>query len=355
LLNSSKLQISELKSAIVRNPLTVSPQATLAEAIAQMVAGRSQCSVDYDDHHDWHRTGISCVLIVAERQVIGILTERDIVRLITQSLPIDQLTVSDVMTQPVITLRESDFSEVLSAIKIFQQHHIRHLPIVDEQDHLVGLLTHDSLRQVFRPFELLRLRLVAEVMTSHVVCASPQASMWEIAQQMTEHQVSCVVIVEPLPTQTSLLKPVGILTEWDLVQLQSEGINLKQQLASMRMSHPVFTVQPDDALWAVQQRMEQKLIRRLVVTGDQGELLGIVTQTNVLKVFNPLEVYSLAEMLEAKVLQLEAEKAEILAGRTAELERLVEERTTSLKMAAERERLVAEIADHIRVSLNQRF
>ncbi|WP_271254639.1 PAS domain S-box protein [Pseudanabaena sp. Chao 1811] len=352
-----------MKSAIIRNPLMVDLKATVAEAIAQMVAGRSQCSVDYvtgrsqcsvdyDTHNNFHRMGISCVLIVEEHQVIGILTERDVVRLITQSLPIGRLTVSDVMTHPVITLRESDFSEVLSAINIFQQHHIRHLPIVDEQDHLVGLLTHESLRQVFRPFELLRFRLVSEVMTSHVVCASPQASMWEIAQQMTEHQVSCVVIVEPLPTQTSLLKPVGILTERDLVQLQSEGINLKQQLANTRMSRPVFTVQPDDSLWAVQQRMEQKLIRRLVVTGTQGELLGLVTQSNVLKVFNPLEVYSLAEMLEARVLQLEAEKADILASRTAELERLVEERTASLRIAAERERLVAEIADRIRVSLD---
>lgn len=348
----ARLKISELKSAIIRNPLMVDLKATVAEAIAQMVAGRSQCSVDYDTHNNFHRMGISCVLIVEESQVIGILTERDVVRLITQSLPIDRLTVSDVMTHPVITLRESDFSEVLSAINIFQQHHIRHLPIVDEQDHLVGLLTHESLRQVFRPFELLRLRLVGEVMTNHVICASPQASMWEIAQQMTEYQVSCVVIVEPLATQTSLLKPVGILTEWDLVQLQSEGINLKQQLANTRMSRPVFTVQPDDSLWAVQQRMEQKLIRRLVVTGAQGELLGIVTQSNVLKVFNPLEAYSLAEMLEARVLQLEAEKADILADRTAELERLVEERTSSLRIAAERERLVAEIADRIRVSLD---
>ncbi len=352
LLNSSKLQFSELKSAIVRNPLTVSPQATLTDAIAQMVAGRSQCSVDYDAHNDFHRMGISCLLIVEECQVIGILTERDVVRLITQSLPIEHLTVSDVMTHPVITLRESDFSEVLSAIKIFQQHHIRHLPIVDDQDHLVGVLTHESLRQIFRPFELLRLRLVEEVMTRQVVCASPQASMWDIAQQMTENQVSCVVIVEPLATQTSLLNPVGILTERDLVQLQVDGLNLKQQLASMRMSQPVFTVQPDDSLWAVQQRMEQKLIRRLVVTGAQGELLGIVTQSNVLKVFNPLEVYSLAEMLEARVLQLESEKADILTERNAELERLVEERTASLRIAAERERLVAEIADHIRVSLD---
>ncbi|BDI14357.1 hypothetical protein ANSO36C_01590 [Nostoc cf. commune SO-36] len=42
------------------------------------------------------------------------------------------------------------------------------------------------------------------------------------------------------------------------------------------MSTPIFAVKPDDSLWMVQQIMEQRLIRRLAVTGNQGELLGIV-------------------------------------------------------------------------------
>jgi PAS domain S-box-containing protein len=98
--------------------------------------------------------------------------------------------------------------------------------------------------------------------------------------------------------------------------------------------------------------MEQRLIRRLAVTGELGELLGIVTQTSLLNALNPTEIYNLAKILEVKVLQLESEKLALLEDRNDELERQVTERTISLQKKAERERLVAEIADRIRVSMN---
>jgi CBS-domain-containing membrane protein len=42
----------------------------------------------------------------------------------------------------------------------------------------------------------------------------------------------------------------------------------------------------------------------LAVTGEFGELLGIVTQTSLLQALNPTEIYNLAKVLEAKVEQL---------------------------------------------------
>jgi PAS domain S-box-containing protein len=79
--------------------------------------------------------------------------------------------------------------------------------------------------------------------------------------------------------------------------------------------------------------MEQRLIRRLAVTGEFGELLGIVTQTSLLQALNPTEIYNLAKVLEAKVEQLESEKVTLLENRNIELERQVKERTASLSEA----------------------
>jgi CBS-domain-containing membrane protein len=90
------------------------------------------------------------------------------------------------------------------------------------------------------------------------------------------------------------------------------------------MSMPVFAVNPTDSLWSVQQILEQKSIQRLVVTGERGELVGIVTQSSLLKALNPLELYNLAEALEAKVVRLEAEKIQLLEHRTIDLEHQVE-------------------------------
>ena len=338
----------ELKSAIVRHPLVVSPDTKVIDAIAQISGVRSICHTAktahecLDRHHQEVRS--SCVMVVEEGQVIGILTERDVVRLSAQQQPLDCLVLQQVMASPVVTLRESAFTDLFSAINLLQQHHIRHLPILDEQDRLVGLLTHESLRRTSRPIDLLRLRQAAEAMTREVICAPPDCSMLAIAQRMADHRVSSVVIVEsrsqksevdypetPLLSPNSRMQtPIGIITERDLVQFQALGLNLENYRAEAVMSTPIFAVKPEESLWTVQQMMEQHFIHRLVVTGKQGKLLGIVTQTSVLQALHPLELYELAEFLEKEVVRLEAEKAE----------------------KAEREKLVAQIANRIRTSFN---
>ena len=136
------------------------------------------------------------------------------------------------------------------------------------------------------------------------------------------------------------------------MQFQALGLNLETCLAQVIMSTPIFAVKPADSLCAVQQIMQQRLIRRLAVVGEQGQLLGIITQTSLLQAFNPLELYKLAEVLEEKVVRLEAEKVQLLEHRTAELEEQVEARTIALRAQAEREQLVAAIATQIRSSLS---
>lgn len=358
------LDFQELTSAIVRDPLTVSPETTVIAAIAQMSRVRSSCEVtnshDLDDLPRSARS--SCVMVVEDGQLVGILTERDVTRLSAQQQPLDRLVMRQVMAHPVITLRISAFTDLFLAINLFQQHHIRHLPILDEQDRLIGLVTHESLRQIARslaklgrsPFALLRRRLVQEVMVREVICATPESSMLAIAQLMVDYQVSSIVLVRSPNeiTPESQPIPVGILTERDLVQLQALGLNLAHCLAATVMSAPVFTIPATESLWTVQQIMEQRLIRRLVVTGEQGELLGIVTQSCLLQVLNSLELYNLAEMLEAKVERLEAEKIQLLRSRTKDLEQQVEARTSALRIKAEREKLVAQVANRIRTSLH---
>jgi PAS domain S-box-containing protein len=353
---------AELTSAIVRNPLTLPPHVTVMEAIAQMSGVRTVCSTSragdrlLDDLHLESRS--SCVLIVEDQKILGILTERDVVRISAQQQSLHNLPICDVMASPVVTLRESAFNDLFFVINLLQQHHIRHLPVLDEQNHLVGLLTHESLQQLSRPVNLLRLRLVAEIMTSEVVCADPCVSMRSIAQLMAEHRVSSVMLVQQVKGE-SLQIPVGIVTDRDIVQFQALSLDFETCQAQSVMSAPIFSVSPEDSLLAVHQIMEQRLIRRLAVTGRQGELLGIVTQTSLLHVLNPLELYKLAEALERKASRLEVEKIELLENRALELERQVAERTAALQaqtdreqLIAKREQLIATVATQICSSLN---
>ena len=221
---------------------------------------------------------------------------------------------------------------------------------MDEHDRLQGLVTHESLRQTSRPLDLLRLRRVAEVMTREVICAAPDCSMLALAQLMAEHRLSSVMIVHPGTISTEPLQiPVGIVTERDIVQFQALGLKLETCLAEAVMSTPIFKVKPEESLWTLQQIVDQRSSRRLAVTGELGELLGIVTQTSLLQALNPLELYKLAQKLKEKVVRLEAQKVQQQENL---IEQQVETRTAALNTKVQREKLVADLATKIRSSLS---
>ena len=213
------------------------------------------------------------------------------------------------MTSPVTTLSESKLEDVFAVLFLFRRYRIRHLPIVDDQDQLVGVVTPGSIRRVLRPANLLKMRRVADVMTSEVLHAPRETTVLSLAQQMAEHRVSCIVIVDTDSERTprnelTALTPVGIVTERDIVQFQALQLSLNTLTAQEVMSSPLFLLSPTDSLWTAHSEMQQRRVRRLVVSWNWGLKLGIVTQTSLLKVFDPIEMYSIIESLQRTLTQI---------------------------------------------------
>lgn len=351
---------AELHQAIAPDPLMVPPEMTVAEVINCMSqAQSSHCEISSDELHTafcelGRSPSQSCVLVVEDGRLLGVFTERDVVRLTAAGRVPWQLAVSEIMTREVITLPLQEFHSIFVPLNLMIQHRIRHLPVVDEAGHVLGLVTQGSLRRILQPSDLLRLRQVAEVMVRQVVTAPASATVLQVAQQMHQSRVSCVVIVEDLPTQSSddgAKHPIGIITERDIVQFQALELELDQLLAERVMSAPLFHLHPQDSLWDAHQRMLQRRFRRMVVVDSEGQLQGILTQTNLLQVLNPLEMFQVMEVLRQRVAHLEAEKLELLQNRNLQLQQDVLSRTAELQTQAERERLLAAIAQRIRQSL----
>jgi len=346
----------ELKAAILPHPRVISPEATVSEAIATMSGLTNADPSEVDDDHQ-RPDSSSCVVVVDSNQIVGIVTERDIVRLSAQDQPFAHLRVAEVMTQPVVTLKESELTDIFNTLSFLQQRRLRHLPIVDDQERLIGLISYESLQKLTRPVDLMRLRLVGEVMAGDVITAAADRTLLEIAQFLAQHRISCVIITEcdgnpdaaPDATQQ---RPLGIITERDIVQFQALGGNLTETRAEAVMSSPLFTVNAEDSLWAAQQQMEERRIRRVVVTRDPGELVGLVTQTTLLRAFNPIELYYLAENLKQRVCRLEAENLALLESRNQELQSQVSAQTQRLQTQAQRDRLLLNISTTIRNSLD---
>ena len=74
------------------------------------------------------------------RKIHGIFTERDVLRrVVAQRRDPAHTTVREVMTERVVVCHaETSVDEARSLVK---QRRIRHLPVVDDHDHLVGMIS----------------------------------------------------------------------------------------------------------------------------------------------------------------------------------------------------------------------
>ncbi len=312
----SPLMEPQVVDAIDREPLIVHPAASLLQVIELMSRRRGQsCSLEEVQDVTQRTQGCSsCVLVMEDDAVKGIVTERDMVRLAARQLDASKTTVSEVMASPVISLPQGDLRDVFSALFLFRRYRIRHLVIVNGDGGLVGVVSQSSLREIVRPANLLKMRRVADVMTTPVIYAYESTPILELAQLMAENRVSCIVIIEEDPELDLRhigLIPVGIVTERDLVQFQALRLNLSRCKAKDVMSAPLFLLNPKDSLLAAYEEMQQRRVRRLVVSWDWGKGLGIVTQTSLLRIFDPMEMYGVIESLQDTVKSLEAEVREL--------------------------------------------
>lgn len=283
-------------SLALEPPLVLPPDAPLKQAIS-LVAGHEK-SITH-----------TCVLVQDQSSVIGILTERDIVRLALSDATGPETAIREVMTYPVITLDQGRFMDIFSVYSLMRRSQIRHLPIVDRQQQVLGLVTMSILRESLHLGYFLRFREVQEVMTCQMVVTQPETSVFDVAGLMARHRISCVVIVS---SDGAVQKPIGILTERDIVQIQRLEIPMRSIRAQEVMSHPLIFVHPDDSLAMAQQLMKDYRVRRIVVIDHEGSLKGILTDTNLSQVLDPIELFGVLEILQHRIQKLTHDRDRLL-------------------------------------------
>ena len=272
---------------------------------------------DDDTEFTFGNTSSSCVLIVEGIKLQGILTERDIVKLSARQFSFESVTVAEVMTHPVQTLTISQVKDVFAPLFLFRRYRIRHLPVVDDKNYLLGVISLLSIRRVMRPTSLLKVRRVADVMSRNIIHAPANTTVLQVAQLMTTNRISCVIITQT-DLEDNILIPVGIITERDILQFQFLEARLNNLVAEQVMSKPLFLLRPEDSLLKAHQQMQRLRVRRLVVSGNWGQKISIITQTSMLRVFDPMEMFRVIETLQSTIQQLEKEKALLASGETTD-------------------------------------
>lgn len=331
---------------INRHPLVVNPSTPLIETITLMNRGNTtSCNINNDNskYNLLTSARISCALVIADSQLLGIFTEPDLLRLTAKGRTLAEMTIGDVMTKPVKTFQKAQIKELFDVLSLNRLYGIRHFPIVDNHNQFLGVITLEAIQSLLEPMDWLRFQRVEEVMSSISLSVLPTASARRVVQLMFEHQLSSVVIAESFESQNnselktsvenSNLRGLGIITERDIIQFQYLELNLDNIQAQTLMSKPLFLVSPENSLWEAHQQMQQHRVRRLIVVGEQGELKGIITQNRLLQALDPKEMYAVIEVLQHQVNKLKTEKAKLLQSRAQELEGQVRKRNFELETA----------------------
>lgn len=188
------------------------------------------------------------------------------------------------------------------------------------------------------------MRTVSEVMHKTVIYASPTASLLEIAQMMAENQISSIAIAQKgLVGVGRAVYPIGIITERDIVRFQALKVDLDRIKAEKVITAPLFCLYPTDSLWKAHLEMQRRNLRQLIVLGDEAQLVGIVTQSGLLEVFDAVEITLPSTSLE----QYSEEK-------TARLRRVNQQLQNEISQGEQRQKLSSQASIELEKQVAQR-
>ncbi|WP_160148465.1 diguanylate cyclase [[Leptolyngbya] sp. PCC 7376] len=286
----------------MRDPIQLPASTKLAQAMQVMADANNLCDVENQSKAQIHSNKSSCILVMEGDRLSGIVTERDLIKLLLHERDWETMTLGAVMSSPVVTMDLS--KEELTPVKIsqvLQKHRVRHLPILDAQGHIYGIITHRLLRHLIEAAHLLRFRFVNEVMVRIIVSAEKDDTLWDLVQLMVEHKIGSVVITEHHSQQKNALRAVGLVTEQDVLQFRSLGLELHQIKAEDVMAVSPQLIQATDSLVHARQIMQETRSDRLIVVGDKGEMVGLLTQSSLLEAMNQNEMFKLVDFLEQQI------------------------------------------------------
>ncbi|MBD2355776.1 PAS domain S-box protein [Tolypothrix sp. FACHB-123] len=119
-----------LESIIDFSPLTVEPETSLFDAIALMA-----------------QQGKSTV-IGSAAQIVGWLTEKEVVRLVASGIDLQSTKVDQVMHPLTIALKQSQLEDLTTVLSQLRQSALGLLVVVDEQGQLIGTISKESIYQL---------------------------------------------------------------------------------------------------------------------------------------------------------------------------------------------------------------
>lgn len=171
-----------------------------------------------------------------------------------------EITVRGVMTEAPLSIEPS--APALAAFDLMLDHGIHHLPVLDQEARVVGVVSFEDLRAAFPiPVSLrtppsasereeLQHFIVGEVMSFAPVTIAADSSLREAAEHMVTRRIGCLPVVDEaqqlhgIVTETDLLQAlVAVLWSEELFSDRYRGAEFEALVADLRDEHRRLTEQ----------------------------------------------------------------------------------------------------------------
>ena len=218
-------------------------------------------------------------------------------------------SVADVMTREVVAVHPS--TPVGEVVRLLLDRDFRSVPVVDDQNRLVGIVTNRDLIErggLTARLELLgeldqtalerelttsgvRGRTVADVMTGEVVSARPDESLKSAAHLMVERTIKRLPVVDEAGVLIGILSRVDVLRtmgeDYHALEVERPGGVPGMRTVGELMRTDVPSVRADSSLGEVLDKVTSTRLNRAIVVDRDGRVLGIVTDADLLARLDP--------------------------------------------------------------------
>ncbi len=243
-----------VRDLLQKEILSCSPDASLAAAAQQMAAARC-----------------GSILVVEAGEVVGIWTEYDALKLDFAEPMLAEMPIAGFMSSPVVTI-DVDTPTNEAAVR-FRDMDIRHLLAIDAAGNPQGIVSQSDvvLNQGIEYF--ISMREVGAVFNQQAVVVDGATSVPDAVEVMRKSQAEAVIV-------HSAAGDYGILTERDVVRLV--GVDCSTALLQDVASFPLLTLSINATLYQARKLFMENRVRHLGVTGDDEELIGLVSFSDIL-------------------------------------------------------------------------
>ena len=235
------------------------------------------------------------IVIAHKVYPVGIVTERDIAKFLENDAEkrlASQIKLSEVMNRNVIKIISNKENFLLECARLMTDLNIGSVVVVDSDNQIVGITTKTTFVKNYPLFYEGKYK-VQDHMTRAIISCRADDSLTFAFRIMNNNLVSRLVVTNYLG------EPVGTLTFSSIIQ-KNETVrgqlnkdvreffvypSLRDVRVSDVMDRVVFNIKPDDDLAKATKMMEKYHLSGVPIIDDELVLAGIVSSTDITRIF----------------------------------------------------------------------